>query len=426
MSHRLKVVFNRSAGLERVMSIQPLTDSLKEILGDQRQRVADLSSIPVPVDPESEFSRLKQTVIDRIGDLNSIAIATISTMRHKVLVLTAEVTQVDVVDLAAYRNGAHVTFVIDPKTVSQKPTDVLEHVSGVFQRSKALIASAKSANRDLAVTLIFFFLLFAIGVAGVVFPLMQQAMGTDKAPSDLVAMVWFTIIGSAISLLAGSASITFFQGRLQRLKPWLNMLVVAALLFILGRYIGVNLIQDFELFDSLSPAWQKAIRLLSNIGAAVALFCVEFGAGRCLAYAWMRQSQKGDLPVLQEIIGQIDAWHIARLALQQAESSSTQAINITDVTKASARILADEVDKHLQPHHDIVGEVAREKDIGFVGSKRDLSDVDYLRTQLILCTDARDELLRLAGLTPPPSGSAPAPKPPAVPPAPSSIPVLNH
>ena len=394
----------------RLYVIQWLTTLLATVVG--------LTKIPIPINAAATWEAIKLAVAENYDDLKAAAEAAAASAKNRISQLTDELTAILVADVNSYRNGLANAITPSTQTTHNATSrDVARWVHDQAQRCKTLIAAIPGLIRE-------GWIAFAVGTAlifvsafGVMHPIIKDFLGANGEVSALTAGAWAVIFSTAIALTVGAITVIFSRNAAVRLSPWAGVFIAAALFFLVGRYVAASMSSDFLLMKSL-PMWtETAIRIGLALGTAAALICVELGAGRALAFFWIRYQTKTDLPRLQEILRDVTEWNRLRAEFDEQSRTANRTLNVDDLCKAGARVVAESIDENLATHNALIREMDGSVTQPYTGSEVEYRDRDYLVSQVKLCENARDELLRLAGLNPPTAPATPttSPLPPAPP-----------
>ena len=242
-----------------------------------------------------------------------------------------------------------------------------------------------------------------IGALGVLYPLMIQQMGENGDASQFTWMVWAVLISTALALTCGAVNVTFFRATIARMAPWATALIVVALFLLVGRYIASAIAADFLLIESL-PIWANTtLRLLKACGEGIALVLIEMGAGRALAFAWIRVQQIGEKTQVSDLLSVIVRWEAATVKANAVQHS---VISINDMKKSIALKVVQGVDSELDVHRKDIHESELQANIPSVGSRLDMIDIKWLRHTVEACESACQDLLIRCGVKQPPTGWA--------------------
>jgi len=387
-----------------------------------------LTKIPLPINPSATLEGVKHAVNENVEDLKLANESDAAVAKGRVTQLAQSLTSLVVADLNDYKKGD--SNAITP--TSSPPSTTTPYETGLklngesSQRAKTILAALPGMMREGYIALVIAFLLIVIGAIGVIQPLMTAAMGANGDPSSMAASVWAVVIATAIALTIGAVNVTFFRAVAARFSPWSAAFVGIAIAILAARYVSAEMSADFMLMQDL-PTWaQMTIRVTKPVGVGVALICIEMAAGKAMAFFWARLQTRTDRPRLEEIVRDIAEWNRLRAEHEGKDRSSHIAIKLEDLYKTAVLIIAETVDRELEPHRKILHQIAAHLDQPFAGTELEHVDADWLDSQVRLCEQARDELLRLAGLNPPPttpSTATPLPVPPAPPATTTSTPI---
>jgi hypothetical protein len=378
-----------------------------------------LTKIPLPINPAATLESLKHAVNENFDDLKQANESAAAVAKGQVTQLAQSLTSLAVADLNSYKKGeSNAVSPTNPPPSSMTIYEIGMLLNGgLLQRAKTIIAALPGLMREGYIALGIGILLILIGAMGVIQPLMTSAMGANGDPSSMAASVWAVIIATAIALTIGAVNVTFFRSVATRFSPWSAIFVGLAIAILAARYVSAEMSADFMLMQDLPPWAQMTIRVTKAVGVGVALICIEMAAGKAVAFFWARLQTRTDRPRLEEIVRDITEWNRLRAEHEGKDRSSRSAIKLDDLYKTAALIVAETVDNGLEPHRKILRQIVAHVDQPFAGSELEHVDADWLDSQVRLCEQARDDLLRLAGLNPPPTNPSPA-TPTPVPPAP--------
>lgn len=380
--------------------------------------ISNLTKIPVAINPGKTWAEVKLAAESALNSHRRFEADQIAADRGRITELTREITSLEVASIDLYKDGAvPVIKTVDASTVNTGPVEVANHLHKQAQSAKGVLAAISGMRTEALFGLSAGFFLVLVGAIGVMQPLITKAMGDNGDPSTLGAVVWAVIVASAVALTIGAVNVTFFRQVTNRLAPWKAVLVGLAIFFLTGRYVASAMNADFLLMQDLPSQVQTAIRIMEAIGIAIALVCVELGAGRCFAFFWLRfQQTRTNPPRLEQLLREIAEWSRLRAAEDGRARNAAQPIQISDLYKQAAGVVSEAIDSGLMPHRDILRRHNLAIEQPWAGSALEHVDIDWLQAQILACELARDELLRLAGMEPTsPAMVTPAPHPSPLP-----------
>ena len=388
-------------------------------IGEAISTTVNFTTIPLAINPGAMWEKLKQSV-DNFRERIRLEVGSkTATAKNKITQLTRELTTFQVADINRYRCGSEPATqpATDFTTTNNGPMEVANHIHKNSARAKAIVAALPGMWREAILAILCAIVLIVIGALGVSHPLMVQAMGANGEPSGISPLVWMVIASTALALMSGAINVTFFRSSAARVAPWHAVLVVIAFMFLTARYISSAMNSDFMLMQDMPPTAQFIIRILEAVGVGVALIAVEMGAGRALAFFWMRYQKTHNQRRMEQIIHDTELWDQLRAEWDEENRQGQIEPKQSDLHKTAAMVISEHIDSGLQQHRDLLRRHAVSISQPWTGSPLEHVDIDWLQKQVTDCELARDALLILAGLVPPP------PTMPTLPPVPPAPPV---
>ena len=381
--------------------------------------VATLTKIPVAINPDKLWTEVQSATQIAHDEFKAAEQVEQSGDKNSITALTQETTTISVGSVEGYKNGTEPAITdIDPASVNIGPAEVANHNHKLNQRAKSLLACIPGLKAQMWVALVVAIFLASIAALGVIHPLMVKAMGANEDPASLGILVWMVIGANAVALTLGAVNTLFFRAQVARLSPWAAALVGAAIFFIAARYIASAMNAEFLLMQDL-PAWaQLTVRIIEAVGIGVALICVELGAGRCLAFAWFRfQQVRTDPPRLRQLLEEITEWQRLRAKVDAKSQAVKPAKELENLRTFAVMLITQAVEGGLAPHRETLRKFDSAIAQAWTGSTLEHVDIDWLRGQVEACESARDALLKLAGVQPPPDANAADATAPSTPPS---------
>lgn len=381
--------------------------------------VATLTKIPVAINPDKLWTEVQAGTQMAYEERSAVENAELGGDKNRITALTREVTTILVGGVEGYKNGTEPAITdIDPSSVNVGPAEVANHVHKQSQRAKSVLASMPGLRAQMWVALVAAIFLAMIAALGVSHPLMVKAMGENGDPASLGTLVWMVIGANAIALTLGAVNTLFFRAPVTRLSPWATALVGAAIFFIAARYVASAMNAEFLLMQDLPPWAQLTVRIIETVGIGVALICVELGAGRSLAFAWFRfQQVRTDPPRLLQLLEEITEWESLRAKVDAASHAVRPVSGLENLRTFGVMLITQAVDGSLAQHRETLRKYDAAIEQPWAGSALEHVDIEWLRGQVTACETARDELLKLAGMQPPPDAIAAAATAPSTPPS---------
>lgn len=402
-----------------------LREVVTPALANVTNETTNLTKIPVAINSGKIWTEVKLAAESALDGQKRSEADQIAADRGRITELTREITSLEVAGIDFYKDGAVPAIkTVAAYEVNTGPAEVASHFHKQSQSAKGVLAAMPGMRTEALFGFAAGFLLVLVGAIGVMQPLLTKAMGDNGELGTLGPVVWAVIVASAVALTIGAVNVTFFRQVTSRLAPWKTALVGLAIFFLTGRYVTSAMNADFLLMQALSSEVQTAIRVFEAIGIAIALVCVELGAGRCFAFFWLRfQQTRTDPPRLEQVLREIVEWSRLRAIDDGRARNAAQPIQISDLYKQATSIVSEAIDGGLMPHRDILRRHNLAIEQPWAGSALEHIDIDWLQAQILACELARDELLRLAGMEPPSHATAtPTPHPTPLPTATASKP----
>jgi hypothetical protein len=364
-------------------------------------RVSSRSIIPLPIQAAVVYAEMEAAIEACLPQVQFDVDTDLAEVRSAITALTEGLVGEGVNTLEDYRNGMPtLSATSNVDWVKSTPESVSQHIHAGLQNAKNILSAMPGLLSEAWVSLVLAGLMMLVAAGGVIHPLLVSAMGANGEPGAIGAMVWASIIGAAFALTLGAINLNFMRQRSLRIAPMPKWLLGAAVAIIGARYVASAIGADFLLVQSL-PSWaQTLVQLITALGAGVALLVVELGAGRALALAWLRFRQvHGDRALLQQRVADAKEWDNLRLQWDRAHRRSLLASDRSLLIKVGAVLLAAAIDRGLAVHQETLRRFDAHKNQPFAASLLDTLDINWIRQQVVQCETARDELLRLSGLS---------------------------